>query len=471
MELTANIKIHNKFIIERRDKNTNEVLQTGVAENIILDRAYTRVCNFNSYFSNIHFGTGTGEVNPNRVSLFTPLANKSAIIETSLNAYPVSHVTKKITLNPEEYIGKEITEVGISETSAANSLNTHALIKDAEGNLLSIIKTELDVIIIYATVFINFEHPSESFKFIFPNAIAEYFINHSSLPVSIQTGFALSRISGPKNNGQLVFKNSNYTANLAAKTTSISTRFGITEANGNFDNISLLSILSLNIPSAPIYSNTAIQEKEFGVSDGIKNTFNIPIDLQCENIVIKKNGYIVSPSEYTLTLKDFYGAPATPLVVSETPANLFNKFEQVTTNQTIDIEFEESQNFQYLGIWALGTYYSDLGYLTVSAAKKETPKSYSTIGNTAVPGYASTQSTRHKVIDLTSQEYFKFRININKANVYGYYFVEPDPNFITFHVPPIEGDVLTVDYIANYIPKTEDYVLDAKFTIQFGEGV
>ena len=53
-------RFHNRFDIEVRDKDTGELKQKGQAENIILDRIYTRLCNFSSYFSYIHFGQGTG---------------------------------------------------------------------------------------------------------------------------------------------------------------------------------------------------------------------------------------------------------------------------------------------------------------------------------------------------------------------------------------------------------------------------
>lgn len=55
-------------------------------------------------------------------------------------------------------MGATITEVGISDTT--NAINTHALITDAEGNPLSITKTDIDVVVIYATVFIEFKNKS-----------------------------------------------------------------------------------------------------------------------------------------------------------------------------------------------------------------------------------------------------------------------------------------------------------------------
>ena len=51
MELNANINlsIHNRFDIVSRDIRTGEI-QKAQAENIVLDRIYSRLCNFQSHF-------------------------------------------------------------------------------------------------------------------------------------------------------------------------------------------------------------------------------------------------------------------------------------------------------------------------------------------------------------------------------------------------------------------------------------
>src|SRR5690606_10078121 len=42
---------------------------------------------------------------------------------------------------------------------------------------------------------------------------------------------------------------------------------------------------------------------------------------------------------------------------------------------------------------------------------------------------------------------------------------------ITFDTPPALGDVITADYIVDGVHKTDQYVIDVSFSIQFGEGV
>ena len=55
MNVQTDVKIHNRFDIVLQNIETNEI-RRGYAENIVLDRMYTRLVNFSPYFSYIHFG-------------------------------------------------------------------------------------------------------------------------------------------------------------------------------------------------------------------------------------------------------------------------------------------------------------------------------------------------------------------------------------------------------------------------------
>lgn len=50
------VSIHNRFRVEVRDAVTEELLQEAFGENMVLDRIYTRLLQFNTYFVNIVFG-------------------------------------------------------------------------------------------------------------------------------------------------------------------------------------------------------------------------------------------------------------------------------------------------------------------------------------------------------------------------------------------------------------------------------
>src|SRR5699024_964845 len=111
MKVDVGASIHNRFIIEVRNKDTNELKQKGIAENIVLNRMYSRLCSLNTFFTNIHFGNGEGTLSTSKTSLFNPVGVKSAVVDEVIKSFPVSRVTKSIRLNPEEYVGYTFTEV------------------------------------------------------------------------------------------------------------------------------------------------------------------------------------------------------------------------------------------------------------------------------------------------------------------------------------------------------------------------
>jgi hypothetical protein len=51
------------------------------------------------------------------------------------------------------------------------------------------------------------------------------------------------------------------------------------------------------------------------------------------------------------------------------------------------------------------------------------------------------------------------------------YDCKPRTLVVTFDTPPTSGTVLTADYTTEGVHKTINYVIDASFVIQFGEGV
>ena len=56
MEIKQKVNIHNRFDVYVNDE------WVGYAENIILDQMWSRLCAGNSYFSYIHFGSGTSRI-------------------------------------------------------------------------------------------------------------------------------------------------------------------------------------------------------------------------------------------------------------------------------------------------------------------------------------------------------------------------------------------------------------------------
>lgn len=295
MNVKTGVKFHNRFDIEVRNAKTGNMKQQGFAENIVLNQLYSRICNFNNYFVNIHFGTGTGTLDPARTSLFAHLGTKAAVDEEIIKAYPTSKWTRRITLNPEEYVGSTFREVGVAYGSASTNLVTHAMIKDSEGNPLTLTKTALDVLIIYATVYITFSDGDTVFaNSAYRNTLVNYFTTHASVSNTIGLGnYRNSDV--PRKSMVHVSKSTTKTVDIINRKVTFNTvRFGITEGNGPKNLAVLTNTLSYDLGT---HIGGTISNEMVGVGDGVKTDFQLA-NIYPDNITVKVDG--VPTTAYTI---------------------------------------------------------------------------------------------------------------------------------------------------------------------------
>lgn len=156
-----NSSIHNRFDIEVVDAKSGEVKQKAYAENVICSQLWSKLLSTSyAYFSYIHYGTGTGTPNSSDTSLFTFLGygsiSESTEVVTSDYSNCVFSARRQITLSETTAVGSILTEVGIASGTTASTLCTHAMLKDMNGNQISITKTNTDIINIYATIYIHY---------------------------------------------------------------------------------------------------------------------------------------------------------------------------------------------------------------------------------------------------------------------------------------------------------------------------
>ncbi len=303
MKAEVGINFHNRFDIEIRDAETGKLKQQGFAENIILDQMYNRICNFSTYFVNIHFGTGTGILDPTRTTLFSHLGTKAAATEEIVKAYPISKWVRKITINPEEYVGQTFTEVGVAYGSTSSYLVTHAMIKDSEGNPLTLTKTDLDVLVIYATVFIELQHASDNIYFTgLPdsNGLLNYLFGGSAPSSTLYMGPWNSKI-----NDQAVItylassKGLTKTVQVSNKKVLYNTRIGITQANERIQELSLNGVFRCCIPESGVFDGFSVENHNLGIGDGQETVFSIN-QTDITNVTVKVDGALVYPSDYSL---------------------------------------------------------------------------------------------------------------------------------------------------------------------------
>ena len=158
IEANLRASIHNRFDIEVVDSNSGKVKQAAQAENVICDALWTRLLSGNPYFSYIHYGTGSGSPSTADKQLFSFLGYLSAGDPTYIYDFENGVVAsrKLAQINESTAVGATLTEVGIGYSSGASTLVTHAMIRDMNGNPVSITKTDTDIINIYATVYIHY---------------------------------------------------------------------------------------------------------------------------------------------------------------------------------------------------------------------------------------------------------------------------------------------------------------------------
>ena len=312
MNLESKGFIHNEFDIEVRDSRTGEIKQTAKAYNIVLDAMFTCLLNRTGYFGYIAFGDGTGAQDKIRTSLFNFVGMKGAVqVETIKKAAPLaSYVKRKITLLPSEFIGKVLTEVGIASAGTAASMVTHALIKDSEGNPISITKLDTDVITIYATVYarvLGFDASVGIVNFPSANALLSFMLSETSLAIpKIYVGSESSSIDTKVDshvNIQLgSYKTPTLTKDSANKAlVSSVVRFETTESNGPISEIGLEGVARISLKGSTVWPGKPYTNKSLGQGDGVTKYFHLPQGSErVSSIKVYNNSVLVDPSEYKI---------------------------------------------------------------------------------------------------------------------------------------------------------------------------
>lgn len=270
MRLNFNCDIRNEFTIVRENIETHEK-QEYKAYNILLNQIYSRLCNFQPYFTHIHFGTGTGTFDdPARTSLYTYLGNRSAVTEFQTVSYPTSQWRRKITLLPEEYVDAEITEIGVAFGTSSSNLVTHAAIKDAEGNPIILgPKKDNEVITIYADFYITIYSPDYGLRF-YGNGLRSYLLGATMGSDSVGIGFY-----GYEEDG--MSKSSARTIDVPNRRVTTYVRFQDTEYNSDIRIVDWVNIgARVELPRTGVFTGKLREAYALGAGDGAKTVFPIP---------------------------------------------------------------------------------------------------------------------------------------------------------------------------------------------------
>ncbi|WP_461369592.1 YncE family protein [Candidatus Darwinibacter acetoxidans] len=454
IRVDAKANIRNRFDIECKDIRTGEV-QNYQAHNIILDQMWSRLVNFLTYFSYIRFGTGDGALNPARTSLFNDSGGKSATTVTRERALPTSSWMQQIVINPEEYVGHELTEVGVAYGSGSTDLVTHAFLEDSEGNPISIVKTDTMVVTIYATIFIELGELTDmyggKFRWVMPlenNELINYLTGYASYPTQYfrVTGareFHRGTTADDSHGQSSSITTANWIKSAAAKkATTPVRRLGISDGNGAIRGIGLGSSDTAGtfrgqLPIAGVFTGWNIEGEQIGIGDGEETAFNLAWnDAVGASVTVKVDDVAASPTVNELV--NYVGARLnTPTLAGVGYGCAF------------------SPDGAYL---AVAHYNSP--YLTVIDTSD-----WSVISGTpTLAGNGHSCAFSPDGAYLAVGHYSSPYLTV----IDGAYNTGATHNII-FDTPPAEGSIITADYTVSYVPKDVNHVLDLQVTIQYGE--
>lgn len=159
------MKVHNKYELTLLGPD-GKVKQKAYAYNVVLDEFWNGLLNrYNSSYPDdtlcfcgqIGIGTGSGTPAATDTGLFTSLTTAAASVVSSDRQFPTSTFVYNATFAASAtYVGT-ITEVGLRYLFESSSYYyySHALLQDAEGDPITIVKTDVDTLIVTATVYVT----------------------------------------------------------------------------------------------------------------------------------------------------------------------------------------------------------------------------------------------------------------------------------------------------------------------------
>lgn len=505
--------LHNRFDIEV--VRGGEVVQRAVAHNVVCNSYFAAPITslWNEY---IRYGTGSGTPAATDTQLFNEIGYKIGYAATN---FPVGYdkesnalsFTRKAQILENENVGATITEVGTSSGTAANTLKTHAMLKDMNGNDISIVKTATDIINIYATIYLTLQStngiiimPAEQFMLMKLN---DYGFSPATPLLSLLGATSTGNIFMCTSAGPAVrWRGSQYTpgnftmtvdsANKKLKSSTVR----IPAASENYGGIGAISLFMTdswrwgqNMPSGIVfvpgkenswYPGSSIVGEAIGTGDGTTTAFATAFPFVKNGAKIYVNG-VEQTSGVTVTTgkpgsKDIapfmnilsYSIDKSKVIGDRYPhfasfkgdiSPVYNAlgrtfFENPYYTEGIDQVTGRGYKLycsdvysENIADYTLVSQNSDIAAATANVAAGYKNKRYWALLN-YYETYGSSSSTNPAQIT---------EINCNAFD-----------NFknIVFDTPPAAGAVITADYTTALIAKDANHVFDFSFEISLADG-
>ena len=459
------MKIHNFFDFEVKDSE-GHITKRAHAENIVLNQFISRVVSGNSCFNNICVGTGTEEPAVTDTKLSEYLACKSADLSGVSVDWEnmIFSVRKSIIFQADELAGKTLTEVGISYNSSENSLCTHALIRDENGNVSSITKSSTEILTVHATVYADLSNVEKNGVYIQRYPSSSSILNVNILPLPARWALGVSSIDVVGRTNSCLAYDHVEPNNLYAcsKETSGNTvkiiHPDITISQFNDTAIKSVMVgkygsLCMTVPNVN-FTQPEIKNELVGMGDGSLKTFNTKFSL-IKSAAVKVDGSEVS--DVTVN----YGMPQ----CAEQCFKLYDyprKYSSDEQNAAVPISL--LTNLGYVaaleGAWSIfENIYSDKGVLIKKCSFINITVSLSN------DLFIWTQIRSNNTIpeELQNARFWKIETAYTPSSSKSYrglYDIEwTRPADIVFSEPPLSGSEITVDYTPDCIAKDANHIL------------
>ena len=494
---------HNKFTVERRDKDTNELLEVAYGYNTVLDSFLDRLLSalsgqsYSDYtryiLAYIAYGSGTGTLDRTRTSLFTPLDVKAASTyeEEIINDLTYS-ITRKIVIEAGENVGDTLREVGFAYFTDSTDIVTHAILEDSEGSPISITKTATDVITIYATLYVTLT-ASTNCLFTASNIFRYYLVNGSYCISGYDYDFTAKR----KRTSTIMTKSidtgvSNFTTidNVNKKIT-IPIRFEAGEANNEVITHVGFVYKEATFVGYADFSNeeSVITGDVLGTGDGIETEFTARYDnIKSGSATVYIDGVEVT-SGVTIEEDTFVNREDKLYWDVASVGNRFLRYsrcdniDEIFDTPLVDLPYEGDVNSSPddreiiiepespIVVSSMGLYRDDLDCEIHYKCVGDTEWT-SIFDNRIISAVTHTLSftgvtepiAQIKLLLCSTDGSGSFKINsIDCGGIYPAYTVK-------FDTPPAVDEVVTMDYTVQGIAKDANHVLDVELEISLGDG-
>lgn len=499
---TIQASIHNRFDIEVIDSRTGRIKSKAFAENVICDNLYKNFTVTTGYFSYIHYGSGTGTPSPSDVSLFNKVGHgdvrdDSTIVELGSGEKDgVAYLRKKITLSETTAAGVTLTEVGIAAGTGNGTLCTHAMLRDMNGNPVSLEKTAVDIVHIYATVYVHYSltgysngsiriHPvlynnDRGFLMFLAGRYNSSSGNGGYRPMSYCA--SVGGYQPAATNGSAPASGSvNFTIDASAKTITIRIS-RIPADQGNVGGLSFIQLMDYQVSSSgktygsgtslvlttgdgSWYPGSVIDSESVGSGDGTTTEFSLNFP-NAHNARVYVDGVEQSDVEVLSIPKQSLFDQLMWISPYSTDGNLIPKFFTKGFGAT-SVSFNPD-TYDQLCFYNPGY---EIGIKSLSCKNMlfEMSNDFSTWVTIGSGGTSSTALTIPE--EYRHYKYGRFVAVPGKSITFGSFEYPSDFTWkaVKFNTPPAAGSVITARYETPVIAKDENHVFDLTVTIQLGE--